>query len=111
MRGDARCRWRPHDAGRPLANNARRYRLAAAMSAPPRSARLPAWPAHARRPLLFRLRACSCIWSSRESDDLASGSRSASTASVACGRRTWNVLAGLVGDELVEVDVGDHAAL
>src|SRR5262249_4809476 len=82
-----------------------------AMSAPPRSARLPAWPAHARRPLLFRLRACSCIWSSRESDDLSSGSRSARTASAAFDRGTCGFSAGQGGDELVDVGVGEHAAL
>src|SRR6516162_810155 len=41
-----------------------------------------------------------------EIDDLASKSRSASRASGACGRGTWGVLAGLVGNELIEIGGG-----
>src|SRR5262249_54505316 len=63
-------------------------------------------------PLLFRLHAATCISSSHETDDLALGSRSGNTASgrpCSC-RRTWNILAGLVGDELVEICVREHPA-
>src|SRR5262249_7097177 len=61
---------------------------------------------------LFRLHAASCISSSRETDDLALGSRSGNTASGRLGscRRTRNVLSGLVGDEIVEIGIGEHAA-
>src|SRR5262249_14202391 len=31
-------------------------------------------------------------------------------ASAAWGRRTWSVLAGLIGDELIEIGVVEHAA-
>src|SRR6516164_7785242 len=81
------------------------------MSWPPPAARPAVSPSRARRPLLFRLRAASCISSSHKTDDLATGSRSASMASAGNCRRTRNVLSGLVGDEFVEIGVGEHAAL
>src|SRR5215472_15530488 len=82
------------------------------MSWPPPVARPAASPSRARRPLLFRLHAASCISSSRETYDLALGSRSGNTASDRLGscRRTRNVLSSLIGDELVEIGVGEHLA-
>src|SRR5262249_16627111 len=81
-------------------------------SSPPPVAQPAASPSRARPPLLFRLRGASCISSSRETDDLALGSRSGNTASDrlwAC-RGTSNVLSGLVGDEFVEIGVGESDA-
>src|SRR5215472_14173696 len=82
------------------------------MSCPPPAARPAVSPSLARPLLLFRLRAASCISSSRETDDLAIGSRSGNTASGRLGscRRTRNVLSGLVGDEFVEVGVSEPDA-
>src|SRR5262249_2487258 len=77
----------------------------------PRSARSAPWRARARRALLLRLRAGSCVWSSRESDDLGLGSRIARMASAGRDRRTCgDVLAGLIDDERVEIGVGKHLA-
>src|SRR5262245_37746875 len=77
---------------------------------PPRSARRSAWSSRARRLLLFRLPADTRSWLSRESDDRATGSRSASMANAACGRRTRLILSGLHGDEIGKIRVGEHAA-
>src|SRR5262249_11236956 len=73
-----------------------------------RSARRFASPSRARVLLLFRLRAGSWLWCCRKSDDRGFGIRSRRTPSAACGRRTRNVLSGLVGDEGVEIAIGEH---
>src|SRR5262245_53998150 len=97
--------WRC-DVGQPHASNASPRPAISARYAPPRSARRVPLPARARQLLFSRLRAGS--WSSwcREIDDLASKNRSANMASVTCGRGTWSVLAGLVGNELIEIAMG-----
>src|SRR5262249_10866937 len=99
-----------HGVARSPATNARPRRRDAARSWPPQAAGRVQPPSLARPPLLFRLHAASCISSSRETDDLALGSRSGNTASDRLGscRRTRNVLSGLVGNEFVEVGVGEH---
>src|SRR5215813_12016516 len=82
------------------------------MSWPSPIARPAPSPSRARPPLLFRLRGASCISSSRETYDLALGSRRGNTASDRLGscRRTRNILSGLVGDEFSEIGVGEHLA-
>src|SRR6516164_4159766 len=82
------------------------------MSWPPPVVRPAPSPSRVRPPLLFRLPGASCISSSRETDDLALGSRSGNTASGRLGscRRTRDVLSGLIGNEIIEIGVGEHAA-
>src|SRR5215472_2093202 len=82
------------------------------MSWPPPVVRPAPSPSRVRPPLLFRLPGASCISSSRETDDLALGSRSGNTASGRLGscRRTRDVLSGLIGDEIVEIGVGEPDA-
>src|SRR5262249_54086787 len=88
------------------------HHRAAMRSWPPPIGQPAASLSRARPPLPFRLRGASCISSSRETDDLALGSRSGNTASghLLAYRGTRNVLSGLVGDEFVEKGVGKHAA-
>src|SRR5262249_48521108 len=96
--------------GRLRASSARPRRRAAAMSPRRGLARRVASPSRARRALPLSLRARSCASSSRKSDDLRSGSRIAKTVNAGPCRRTRGILSGLVGDEIVEVGVGEHAA-
>src|SRR5262249_31773738 len=102
---------RRRDALRPLTTTDRRRRRAATKSAQPPSVRRVAWLSRARSALWLPLPAGSWLWYSRESDNLATRNRIASTASAGPCRRTWGILAGLIGDELVEIRIGEHAAL
>src|SRR5262249_47837633 len=96
--------------GRLRASSARPRRRAAAMSPRRGLARRVASPSRARRALPLSLRARSCASSSRKSGDLRSGSRIAKTVNAGPCRRTRGILSGLVGDEIVGVGVGEHAA-
>src|SRR5262249_36597830 len=101
------CGW-PRSAALPTRTYLRRRRVAA-RCARLGSAQRFASPSRARSLLLFRLRAGSWLWCCRKSDDFGYGIRSTSMASAACGRGTWNVLVGLIGDKFVEIGVGEHA--
>src|SRR5215472_7395344 len=98
------------DAARPRSNISWPRPGAAATCARLRFARRAAWPFRARCALRLSLPAGSWPSWSREIDDLATRSQIASTASAGpCRRTCGNVLAGLIGDEIVEIGIGEHA--
>src|SRR5215831_16132827 len=99
------------DAARPRSTTAWPRPAGAATCAPPWPARPVAWPSRVRCALPLRRPAWSWPSWSREIDDLRAGNRTARTASAGLCRRTRNVLSSLIGDEIVEIGVGEHAAL
>src|SRR5262245_11271449 len=99
------------NADRSLSRTGQRHHRAVATCVRPRSQLRAVLPSRARSPLLFRLRAGSWPWLARKSDDLGCGIRSRRTASAACDRATCRrVLTSLIGDEIVEIGVGEHLA-
>src|SRR5262249_21211533 len=98
------------DAGRPPPTTDRQYRRGVVMFARLRFAQHAVSPSRARCVLLFLRPAVSWLWYSRESDDVATRSQIASTASAGLCRRTRNVLSGLVSDEFVEIGVSEPDA-
>src|SRR5262249_52935142 len=99
------------NADRSLSRTGQRHHRAVATCVRPRSQLRAVSPSRARPPLLFRLRGGSWPWLARKSDDLGCGIRSRRTASAACDRATCRrVLTSLIGDEIVDVGISEHAA-